>query len=77
MSPISGDEFLEKGELRFGSRCRGDSLKGLKTEALLVKRYRIASLLDAIDFTRSCYSSLFALKIFVLFIWQCGAICEK
>ena len=28
----------------------------------------IASLLDAIDFIRSCYSSLFALKIFVLFI---------
>ena len=30
--------FLEKEKLRFWFRCRGDSLKGLKTEALLVKR---------------------------------------
>ena len=29
---------LKNEELRFWLRCRGDSLKGLKTKALLVKR---------------------------------------
>ena len=30
---------LKNEELRFWLRCREDSLKGLKTKALLVKRY--------------------------------------
>ena len=29
---------LKNEELRFWLKCRGDSLKGLKTKALLVKR---------------------------------------
>ena len=29
---------LKNEELKFWSRCRGDSLKGLKTKAQLVKR---------------------------------------
>lgn len=29
---------LSNDELRFWLKCRGDSLKGLKTKALLVKR---------------------------------------
>ena len=31
--------LLKNEEVRFWLRCRGDSLKGLKTKALLVKRY--------------------------------------
>lgn len=30
--------ILKHEELRFWLKCRGDSLKGLKTKALLVKR---------------------------------------
>ena len=39
---------LKNEELRFWLRCRGDSLKGLKTKALLVKRYA-----QCIDFNSS------------------------
>ena len=39
-SSLAGREpaILKNEELRFWLRCRGDSLKGLKTKALLVKR---------------------------------------
>lgn len=39
-SSLAGREpaSLKNEELRFWLRCRGDSLKGLKTKALLVKR---------------------------------------
>ena len=40
---------LKNEELRFWLRCRGDSLKGLNTKALLVKRYA-----QCIDFNSSC-----------------------
>ena len=39
---------LKNEELRFWLRCHGDSLKGLKTKALLVKRYA-----KCIDFNSS------------------------
>ena len=39
---------LKNEELRFWLRCREDSLKGLKTKALLVKRYA-----QCIDFNSS------------------------
>ena len=39
---------LKNEELRFRLRCREDSLKGLKTKALLVKRYA-----QCIDFNSS------------------------
>ena len=39
---------LKNEELRFWLRCRGDSLKGLNTKALLVKRYA-----QCIDFNSS------------------------
>ena len=40
-SSLAGREpaSLKNEELRFWLRCRGDSLKGLKTKALLVKRW--------------------------------------
>ena len=31
-------QILKCDELRFGLKCRGDSLKGLKTKAALVKK---------------------------------------
>ena len=42
---------LKNEELRFWLRCRGDSLKGLKTKALLVKRY--AQCIDCVRGTRT------------------------
>ena len=50
---------LKNEELRFWLRCREDSLKGLKTKALLVKRYA-----QCIDFNSSL--TVISYKYFVL-----------
>ena len=52
---------LKNEELRFWLRCRGDSLKGLNTNALLVKRYA-----QCIDFNSSLtvisYNNFFLIR---------------
>ena len=50
---------LKNEELRFWLRCREDSLKGLKTKALLVKRYA-----QCTDFNSSL--TVISYKYFVL-----------